>query len=84
MFCLVLSCLVDKVTTGTWSFVSVIENLSAPVELVITQVDDHVKIRLTSQLINDVSRVIQKLLKYFNGTIILTSFVLCLEYFLAS
>ena len=37
---------------------------------------DHVKIRLTSQLINSISRVLQKLLKYFNGTIISTSFVL--------
>ena len=51
-------------------------NLPAPVELVITQVDDHVKMRLTSQLINGISRVLQKLLKYFNGTIISTSFVL--------
>ena len=32
--------------------------------------------RLTSQLINSISRVFQKLLKYFNGTIILTSSVL--------
>ena len=53
-----------------------VANFPAPVELVITQVDDHVKIRLTSQLINGISRVLQKLLKYFNGTIILTSFVL--------
>ena len=45
-------------------------------ELVITQIDGHVKKRLTSQLFNDISRVLQKLLKYFNGTIILTSFVL--------
>ena len=34
------------------------------------------KKRLTSQLINGISRVLQKLFKYFNGTIILTSFVL--------
>ena len=47
-----------------------------PVELVITQALDHVKIRLTSQLISGISRVLQKLLKYFNGTIISTSFVL--------
>ena len=46
-----LSC-VNKVTTGTLSFVSVILNFPAPVELVITQSLDHVKIRLTSQLIN--------------------------------
>ena len=32
--------------------------------------------RLTSQLINGISRVLQNLLKYFNGTIISTSFVL--------
>ena len=40
-----------------------------------TQVDDHVKIRLTSQLIKGISKVLQKLLKYFSGTIISTSFV---------
>ena len=33
---------------------------------------------LTSQLINGVSRVFKKLLKYFNGAVILTSFVLTL------
>ena len=38
---------VDKVTTGTWSFVSVTANFSAPVELVITQLEDHVKILST-------------------------------------
>ena len=32
--------------------------------------------RLTSQLINSISRVLQKLLKYFNGAIISTSFSL--------
>ena len=47
-----------------------------PVELVITQSLDHVEIKLTSQLINDISSVLQKLLKYFNGTIISTSFLL--------
>ena len=40
-----------------------------------TQLDDHVKIRLTSQLIKGISKVLQKLLKYFNGTITSTSFV---------
>ena len=34
---------IDKVITGTEIFVSVIVNLPSPVELVITQVDDHVK-----------------------------------------
>ena len=32
--------------------------------------------RFTSQLINDISRVLQTLLKYFNGTIISISFML--------
>ena len=70
-----LSC-VDKVTTGTYGFVSVITNFPAPVELVITQSLDQAKSRLTSQLIKGISRVLHKLLKYFNGTIISTSFVL--------
>ena len=39
------------------------------------QLDDHVKIRLTSQLIKGISKVLEKLLKYFNGTNISTSFV---------
>ena len=60
--------------------VSVIVNLASPVELVKTQVDDHVSKntswRLTSQLINGISRVLQQLLKYFNGAIILPYFVL--------
>ena len=68
--------LVDKVTTGTYNFVSVIANFPSPVELVITQSLDHVKIRLTSQLINGISSVLQKFLKYFSGTIISASFVL--------
>ena len=36
----------------------------------------HVKMRLFSQLINGISRVLQKLLKYFNGTIISTFIIL--------
>ena len=56
------------------NFVSVIANLPSLVEL-ITQALDHVKIRLTSQLINGISNVLQELLKYFSGTTISTSFV---------
>ena len=67
---------VDKVTTEKCSFVLVISNVPIPEELVITQVDDHVKIKLTLQLIKGISRVLQKLLRYFNGTIISTSFSL--------
>ena len=37
-----------------------------------TQFEDHVKIRSTSQLIKSISRVLQKLLKYFSGTIFST------------
>ena len=37
---------------------------------------DHVKIRFISQLINSISKVLQKLLKCFNDTTVLTSFVL--------
>ena len=37
---------------------------------------DQVKMRLISQLINVISRVLQKLFKYFNGTTISKSFVL--------
>ena len=55
-------------------FASFISNAPAPVELVTIQVDDHVKMRLTSQLIKGISRVLQKLPKYFTGTIISTSF----------
>ena len=43
----------------------------------ITEFAYQVRIRLIFQLINDIkfSRVLQKLLKYFNGTIFLRSFV---------
>ena len=53
-----------------------IANFPSPVELVIRQDVDQVKIRLISQLIKGILRVLQKLLKYFNSTAILTSFVL--------
>ena len=69
---------VDKVTTETESFVSVIANVVSCFAgaLDITKFADQVKMRLISQLINDILGVLQKLLKYFNGTIILTFFVL--------
>ena len=40
---------------------------------------DHVKISSTSQLIKGIPRVLQKLLKYFNGTIISTLSILPLS-----
>ena len=70
---------VDKVTTGTYKFVPVILNFPSPRELIITQFVDHIKFELTPQLIKGISRVLQKLLKYFNGTIISTSFPLPLS-----
>ena len=55
---------VDKVTTGTQSFVPVIENSVFPTAEEITHFLDQVKSRIISQLINGISRVLQKLLKY--------------------
>ena len=70
----------DKVTTGTYNFVSVILNVSpdgatidgsASASTVIsakTQFLNQVRIISTSQLINGISKLLQKLLKCFNGT----------------
>ena len=63
---------VDKVTTGTLSFVSVTINVgswSAAVPATKHQLLYQVNIRLISELCNGISSVLQKLLKYFNGTI---------------
>ena len=69
----------DKVTTGTYNFVSVILNVapdgaaiagSASASTVIpakTQFLDQVKINSTSQLINRIFKLLQKLLEYFSG-----------------
>ena len=83
-----LSFSVDKVTTGTYNFVSVIWNIAPVGEtsfhlfvitllsmLVITHSLGQGKIKDTSQLINGISKVLQKLLRYFNGTAISTSFL---------
>ena len=67
---------VDRVTTGTKSFVSVIVNVSALVKSVIKQFCNQVIIRLISKLINGISRVLQEFLKSLNGTKISKSFVL--------
>ena len=55
---------------------SVILNFFAPVVEEITQSPDQDKKRLILQLIKGISRVHQKLLKYFKGTAILTSFLI--------
>ena len=67
---------VDKVTTGAQSFVSVIANFIVPVAEEVTQSAEEVRMRLISQLIKGISRVLQRLLKYFNDTVISTFFVL--------
>ena len=69
----------DRVITGTYNFMSAIWNAD-PVGAVITgiiltktQFLDQVKINSNwsiSQLINDILRVLQKMLKCFNGTVI--------------
>ena len=64
-----------KLPKGHKSFVSVILNFVAPVAEEIILSSDQVEKRLISQLINGISIVLQKLLKYFNGTAISTSFV---------
>ena len=51
---------VDKVTTGTESFVSVILNFVSPFVEEITQSSDQFKMRLISQLINGVSRSLRR------------------------
>ena len=83
----------DRVTTGTYNFVSFIFNV-APVVLLLaftpgaaflvallvtTQFSDQVKVKVASQLINGMFSILQKLLKYFSGTAISTSLVLLLS-----
>ena len=86
----VLSFSVDKVTTGTYNFASVILNVAFVGALVATlvlpavfvlisvktQFLDQVKIKDTSQLIKGISKVFQKLLKYFNGATISLFFLI--------
>ena len=67
---------IDTVTTGTYNLASLIANVPIPVELVITEVDDHVNIKIISQLIKGISRAFQKLVKYLIGAIISISFSL--------
>ena len=71
----------DKVTTGTYDFVSVIWNsnpvggLLAAVTSAKTQFFAQVKISSFSQLINGIFKVFQKLLKCFNGITTSASFL---------
>ena len=81
-----MSSFFDKVTTGTHNLQSNTLNVAPVGELslcsglapsisrfsklVITQFLSYVKLSDTSQLINDISKPLQKLPKYFNGTAI--------------
>ena len=54
------------------------QNFVAPFAAEIRQSADQVRMKLTSELISGISRVLQKLHNYFNGTAISTSFVFTL------
>ena len=69
---------IDKVATGTQVFVPVIVNVGywpTVGSSVMKHLAGQVRIRLNSQSINSISRVLQKLLKCFNGTLVLTFFI---------
>ena len=69
---------VDKFTIGTSLFVSVVVNVGSWPAIglsIVKHLLDQFGIRLISQLINDVLRVLQKLLKCFDSTLIVTFFV---------
>ena len=73
---------VDKVTTVTKKFVLAIAKFIALSPSEITQCAGQVRIRLSSQLIKGISGVLQKLLKYFNGTAIF-AFIIFLSWLLS-
>ena len=70
---------VDKVTTGKYSFVSVIGNVVVFVLLDVfcinTYFSEQVNMGLIAQLDKGISRVFQKLLIHFNDTVISTPFL---------
>ena len=80
-----LSFSTDKVTTGTYNLQSVSSNFASVGELITAAVGPlkalptsthslyQDKINVISQLINDISKLLQKLPKYFKGIAIVTS-----------
>ena len=64
----VLFCLELTEPQQTCSFVPVSAIAPAPVKLVTTQFSHQVKNRLILQLIKDIPKVLQTLLKHFHGT----------------
>ena len=69
---------VDEVTKAAWSFVYVMAKAGSLSPSEGAQFSDQVRIRLISQLSKGTSRVLQKLLKYFNGTAIFAFIILAL------
>ena len=76
---IVLHYLELKVTTGTWSFALVIANVVALFASQMTRFSYQFKSRVTSQFIGFISRVLQKLLKPFNGKTLFTFVILALS-----
>ena len=58
-----------------WNFASVIVKVEAPTKLGSTQLGSHESKISTLQLKNGIYNDLQKLLKYFSGTAIFTSFL---------
>ena len=61
---------VDKFTTGTQRFVSLVVKAVTLLPSQITQFANQVRVRLISQLIKGISRFLQTLFRYFNVTAI--------------
>ena len=68
-------------TTGTKSFIYVFAKVVSLKPSEITQFADQIRIWLTSQLIKDISRVLQKILKYLNCLAIFAFIILSLLVF---
>ena len=64
--------LLDKVTIEAYNFVFVISNVVTSITLDITQSYLQFNSKWILQLINSISKDLQKLVKYFNGTAIFT------------
>ena len=65
--------LLDKVTIEAYNFVFVLLNVMTPITLDITQSYLQFNSRWILQLINSISKDLQKLVNYFSGTAIFTS-----------
>ena len=73
---------VDRLFNGTSNFVSVITKVVflSTSQMIEFPVPNQVRIRLISQVIKGISRVLHKLLRYFNDTAIFTSLITSFQY----